>query len=123
MTGRKILDGLFVLLVIAIGVAFAAELLYQSSSNYWSCDSSVPSNFAQSAALDDARSRWADVCLNSQRVCTFSIQAESDGTVRISLYLSEKHPATGCIYKGQDADVFVYSREGKFLRTDEAPFG
>lgn len=117
--GRKILAAFFVLFAATLGV----NLLFPRLQNDWSCESSVPSNTAQSAALNDARLRKADVCFSSQRICKFGIYKNADSTLEISLYFAEEDFFAGCVSKGQDLDVLVYSREGSYLRTQEAPFG
>jgi hypothetical protein len=53
----------------------------------------------------------------------FGIYADADGTFRVSLYFVESDFFEGCVSRGQDSEVFVYSPEGEFLRIEEAPYG
>lgn len=118
MRKRKILDIAFGLMVASICV----YLLFPRFQNDWSCENSVPENSAQSAGLNDARARKADLCSEVQR-CMFGIYADADGTFRVSLYFVESDFFEGCVSRGQDSEVFVYSPEGEFLRIEEAPYG
>jgi hypothetical protein len=115
---RKILNVAFGLIVVGI-VLYA---LFPRFRNDLSCDSSVPLNSAQSMGLDDARSRKASICSDSQLHCKFGIYADPDGTFRVSVYFVEKGFFEGCVSKGQDEEVFVYSSEGKFVGKEGAPY-
>jgi hypothetical protein len=115
---RKILNVTVGLIIVGI-VLYA---LFPRFRNDWSCDSSVPLNSAQSTGLDDARSRKANICSDSQHHCMFGIDADSDGTFRVSVYFVETDFFEGCVSKGQDEEVFVYSRDGKFVGTEGAPY-
>lgn len=115
---RKILDVVFGLLA----ASFAAYVLFPRFRNNFSCDNSVPTNSAQSAALADARSRKAPICSGSQRRCKFVIDEDPEGSIRVSLYFVETNFFDGCTFKGQDSDVFLYSREGKFVRIEASPY-
>lgn len=119
MRPRKILDVLFGLFI----ACFALYGLFPRFHNDSSCDNSVPANSAQSAALADARLRKTRVCSGSQTRCQFVIGEEPDGSFRISLYFVETDFFAGCTFKDQDSDVFVYSRDGGFVRITEPPFG
>ena len=119
MRARRILDVVFGLLVASI----ASYILFPRFRNDSSCDSSVPKNSAQSAALADARSRKAVVCPDSQRRCQFVIDEDPDGSLRISLYFVRTDFFEGCTFEHQDSEVFVYSREGEFVRIEGAPYG
>jgi hypothetical protein len=77
---------------------------------------------AQSAALGDARKRKAAVCRASRIRCQFDVAADDDGTIRVRLYFVATDFFEGCILKGEDHDVLVYSREGSFARIEEAPY-
>jgi hypothetical protein len=112
-------------LAIAIGLfvtTFALYALFPRFRNGFSCNSSVPSNSAEAAGLEDARFRKANVCSRSKQLCQFGIYADIDGTFRVSLYFVETDFFEGCVQQEQDLEVFVYSREGTFLRTEEAPY-
>jgi hypothetical protein len=82
----------------------------------------VPADSAQSAALADARARKALICPGSQKRCKFVLEEDPDGLLRIDVYLVETDFFEGCVFKHQDLDVFVYSRAGKLVRVDEAPY-
>jgi hypothetical protein len=117
--------GVSKILNVAVGLTIVGIVLYAlfpRFRNDWSCESSVPLNSAQSTGLDDARSRKANVCSDSQHHCKFSILADPDGTFRVSIYFVEMDFFEGCVSKGQDIEVFVYSRDGKFVRTEGAPY-
>lgn len=118
MRARKILDLLFGLFI----ASFALYALFPRFHNDFSCDNSVPTNSAQSAALADARSRKSMVCSGSQTRCKFVIGEDPDGSFRISLYFVATDFFAGCTFKDQDSDVFVYSRDGGFVRVTEPPF-
>ena len=115
---RKILNVAVGLVVVGI-VLYA---LFPRFGNDLSCDSSVPLNSAQSAGLADARLRKASICADSQHHCMFGIYADPDGTFRVSVYFVERDFFEGCVSKGQDIEVFVYSRDGEFVGTEEAPY-
>jgi hypothetical protein len=119
MSNRKIINVAFGLMVAGI----CLYVLFPRFRNDWGFESSMPSNMAQSGGLTDARSRKADVCSSEQLRCKFGIHVDADGTFRVSLYFVESDFFDGCIFKGQDLDVFIYSPEGNFLRAEEAPFG
>jgi hypothetical protein len=119
VSARKVLDILFGLFI----GSFALYALFPRFHNDFSCDNSVPTNSAQSAALADARSRKTMVCSSSQRRCKFAIDDERDGLLRISLYFVETDFFAGCTFKDQDSDVFVYTRDGRFVRIEEPPYG
>src|SRR5258708_22153744 len=115
---RKILN-------VAVGLTIVGIVLYAlfpRFRNDWSCDSSVPLNSAQSTGLDDARSRKVNICSDSKQHCKFGIHADPDGTLRVSVYFVEMDFFEGCVSKGQDLEVYIYSSEGKFVGTEEAPF-
>jgi hypothetical protein len=101
MRARKILDVVFGLLV----ASFAVYALFPRFRNDLSCDNSLPTNSAQSAALADARSRKAMVCSGSQRRCKFVVDRDPDGSLRISLYFVETDFFAGCTFKDQDSEV------------------
>jgi hypothetical protein len=119
MRARKILNVVFGLLV----ASFALYALFPRFRNDFSCDSSLPTNSAQSAALADARSRRVTLCSGSQRHCKFVVSQDSDGWLRFSLYFVEANFFEGCIFKDQDSEVFVYTRAGEFVRIEGAPYG
>jgi hypothetical protein len=118
MGARKILNVAFGLMVIIIFL----YALFPRFRNDWSCESSVPLNPAQSIGLDDARARRASICSDSRHHCKFAIDADPDGTFRVSVYFFETDFFEGCISRGQDIQVLVYSRDGKFVGTEEAPY-
>ena len=112
---RKILNVAFGLIVVGV----FSYALFPRFRNDWSCDSSVPLNAAQSIALDDARLRKASICSDSQHHCKFGIYADADGTFRVSVSFVETDFFEGCVSKGQDRQVLIYSRDGKFVGTEE----
>jgi hypothetical protein len=118
MRARKILDVVFGMLVASL----ALGALFPRFRNDFSCGNSVPTNPAQSAALADALSRKAKSCSGSQRRCKFSIDEDPDGSFRISLYFVETNFFEGCVFKDQDSDVFVYRRDGEFVRVEGSPY-
>ncbi len=110
---------------VAINLVIAAiciDYLFPRLRNDYSCDSSIPSNSAQAAGLEDAQARKRDVCTGGQHACKFELDAAPDGTFRVSIHLVEETFSEGCIHNFQDPDIFVYSRDGAFVRTDEAPY-
>jgi len=118
MAGRKILA---LVLWIIVG-SFSVYVLFPRFQNGWNCEDSVPSNAAESMGLEDARTRTASACSASRHRCMFGIHADIDGSFRVSLYFFETSFFEGCVSKGQYREVFVYSREGRFIRVEEAPY-
>jgi hypothetical protein len=106
--------------LIVVGIVLYA--LFPRFRNDWSCDSSVPLNSAQSKGLDDARARKANICSDLPQHCKYGIRADPDGTFRVSIYFVERDFFEGCVSKGQDLEVFVYDREGKYVGTEGAPY-
>jgi len=109
-----------VLGLMCVSVAFYA--LFPRFRNDSSCESSVPTDPAQIAALADARSRKAKACSGSQGLCKFEVNQDPDGLLRVSLYFVEANFFDGCIFKAQDSEVFAYTRGGEFVRIEGAPY-
>lgn len=102
--------------------SLAVYALFPRLQNDYSCDSSVPTDAGQIAALADARARKAKVCSGSQGLCKFVVNLDPDGLLRVSLYFVDDNFFDGCIFKNQDIDVFVYTRAGAFVCIDGAPY-
>ena len=108
---------------MGFGVVGLVNALFPRLHNDLSCDDSRPANSAQQSALRDARSRSAAECTTLRVRCKFAIHDQTDGLLRISPFVVETDFLEGCIYKDSSLDTFVYDRNGKFVRTEEAPYG
>ena len=122
MRGRRVLDLSFGFLVAGIASYALLHTIFSRLHNDSSCEDTVPSNSAQAAGIADVRARKEKVCSAFTKRCEFSVSGDVDGTFRVSLYFYEKDFFEGCVYLGQDEDVFVYSREGKLIRIEGAPY-
>jgi len=122
---RKILDVSFGVLVVGLGFFGLVDAFFPRFRNNSSCNDSTPTNAVQQAALSDARSRAAVECATSRVHCKFDIDesSDADGSFRISPYVVETNFFEGCIYKDFRLNIFVYDRDGTFVRTEEAPYG
>jgi len=121
--GRKILDVTFGLLVASFGSYALVHALFPRLHNEMNCDNSTPTTSAQLTGLERARSRKKALCAASQEQCQFVILDDPGGSFRVALYLVETNFFEGCIFKYQDPEVFVYSREGELVRIEGAPYG
>lgn len=80
----------------------------------------VPANAAQTAALEDARSRRAEICSDAKRPCQFQISTGHDGSeIEIRLDFIDFDADDGCAQSPHGSEVLFYSLEGKFIRMDE----
>lgn len=80
----------------------------------------VPANAAQSAALEDARSRRAEICSDAQRPCQFRISSSRDRSeIEIRLDFIDFDARHGCVQSPYGSEILFYSLDGKFIRIAE----
>jgi hypothetical protein len=112
-----------VAVAMGLGIAYiAVMLLIPRLHNNAECKNARPANAAQSAALEDARTRAAAHCASSKYPCHFMIDDRSVGTIRIDYDFVEKTLFDGCFNRDNGSKTFVYGRDGKFILAEEAPY-
>jgi hypothetical protein len=80
----------------------------------------VPANAAESAALEDARSRRSAVCSAAERLCQFQISKGHDtSAIEIRLDFIVFDGEDECAQSPYGSEALFYSAEGQFLRMDE----
>ena len=83
-----------------------------------SCDSSVPENAAQSAALQDLETRKASECEGPRKGCQYLITEQADGTIRIKFWDIGERKGGECMSQDCCFQDHVYSRDGRYLRCE-----
>lgn len=112
------------MLVVGFGSAGIVNAVFPRLHNDLSCSDSAPENAAQRAALQDARSRASAVCLEPGTKCIFVVGADPflDTSLRVSPVVVETDFFEGCLYRDSSLDSFIYDSNGKFMRTEGAPY-
>lgn len=106
--------------VIAVGLATVAA--FPRLYNERSCESSEPASAAESAVLKDARTRKAADCEAPDTQCQFLIHERPDGSLQVGLDFVGNDLFFGCVREGSDSELLIYDAEGKFVRTEGAPW-
>ena len=122
---RKSIDVTFAVVIITLGAYGILDAFFPRLHGARKCDDDEPANMTQSIALKDAQSRASTDCSAAHSRCIFWIDDGSyqpAGLLRISAVGAKSDLFEGCAYKNNYV-VYVYSRGGKFIRTEEAPYG
>lgn len=75
------------------------------------------------AVLAKPRSRKPSIFSQAHARCRFWFSPGDDDTIQVSLELVRNDFFEGCVVEDRDDEILVYSRDGKFVRVDPAPFG
>jgi len=106
-------------LVVAVGLVYVVFVRYHDEIFYASsCDSTVPTNAAQSAALSDLKIRKAAECEGPHKGCQYLISEQPDGTIRIKFWDIGDMTGSECMSQDCCFEDHIYGRDGKYLRCD-----
>jgi hypothetical protein len=116
---RKILETWGLGVLIAGGVGYVVFVTFHEEiSNASSCDSTAPANAAQSAALQDLKSRTAVECEGPGQSCQYLISEQVDGSIIIKFYPIGGATGSECMAIDCCYEEHIYTVQGQYVRCD-----
>jgi hypothetical protein len=115
---RKIVETWGLGVLIAGGISYAVLSAFHDQSHASSCDSTAPVNAAQSAALQDLKSRKEAECEGPGQSCQYLISEESDGSIRIKFYPIFGAAGGECMAIDCCYEEHIYTAQGRYTRCD-----